>query len=131
MLSRKLALHVFQQFFLGFRAKVLGRSTHIIQNNRSNRKFQQKICPNHFAKIHRSVLCKITIDLFYFWDVYDVNLLKKKFGRSMAYSCRANVFIEFHRFKKKSNRHSWRLSNWSKIIQINGKSMGFSKLEWV
>ena len=42
MLSRKLALHVFQQFFLGFRAKVLGRSTHIIQNNRSNRKFQQK-----------------------------------------------------------------------------------------
>ena len=29
---------------------------------------------NHLSKIHRSVLCKITIDVFYFWDVYDVNL---------------------------------------------------------
>ena len=42
-----------------------------------------------FPKIHRSVLCKITIDLFYFWDVYDVNLREK----ISAYSCRTNVFI--------------------------------------
>ena len=31
--------------------------------------------------------------LFYFWDVYEVNLWEKNFGRSTAYSCRANVFI--------------------------------------
>ena len=28
----------------------------------------------HFPRIYRSVLCKITIDPLYFWDVYDVNL---------------------------------------------------------
>ena len=48
---------------------------------------------NHFPKIDRSVLHKITIDLLYFGDVYDVNLWEKAFGRSMAYSCRTNVFI--------------------------------------
>ena len=32
---------------------------------------------NCFPKIHRSVLPKITIDLFYFWNVYDVNLFGK------------------------------------------------------
>ena len=32
---------------------------------------------NHFQEIHRSVLHKITIDLWYFWDVYDVNLWEK------------------------------------------------------
>ena len=33
-------------------------------------------------KIHRNVLRKITIDLLYFWDVYDVNLWGKNSGRS-------------------------------------------------
>ena len=47
----------------------------------------------HFSKIHRSALRKITIDLLYFWDVYDVNLWEKNFGRSTAYSCRTNIFI--------------------------------------
>ena len=37
---------------------------------------------NHFPKIHRSVLHKITIDLLYFWDVYDANLWEKNSGRS-------------------------------------------------
>ena len=32
---------------------------------------------NHFQKIHRSVLHKITIVLVYFWDVYNVNLWEK------------------------------------------------------
>ena len=32
---------------------------------------------NHFQKIHRSVLLKTTIDLLYFWDVYDVSLWEK------------------------------------------------------
>ena len=32
---------------------------------------------NHLPKIHRSVLRKITIDLLYFWDIYDVNLWEK------------------------------------------------------
>ena len=47
----------------------------------------------HIPKIHRSVLRKIMIDLLYFWDVYDVSLWEKKFGRSSAYSCRTNIFI--------------------------------------
>ena len=45
---------------------------------------------NHFPKTHRN-----------FWDVYDVNLQEKKFGRSAAYSCRTNFFILFYNFKGK------------------------------
>ena len=48
---------------------------------------------NHFPKISRSIFRKITIDLLYFWDVYDVNLWENVFGRSTAYSCRTNAFI--------------------------------------
>ena len=33
------------------------------------------------------------MNLFDFWDVYDVSLWEKKFGRSTAYSCRTNVFM--------------------------------------
>ena len=44
-------------------------------------------------KIHRSVLRKITIDLLYFWDVFDVNLRGKNVCSSTAYSCRTNVCI--------------------------------------
>ena len=47
----------------------------------------------HFSKIHRSILRKITIDLLYFWDVFDVSLWEKNFGMSTAYSCRTNIFI--------------------------------------
>ena len=47
----------------------------------------------HFPKIHRSVLPKTTIDLLYFWDVYNVNLREKRFDRRTAYSCRTNIFI--------------------------------------
>ena len=47
----------------------------------------------HFPKIHRSVLPKTTIDLLYFWDVYNVTLGEKKFGRRTSYSCRTNIFI--------------------------------------
>ena len=36
----------------------------------------------HFPKIHRSVLRKTTIDLLYFWGVYDVNLWEKHFGKT-------------------------------------------------
>ena len=38
--------------------------------------------PRHSPKIHGSALRKITIYLLYFWDVYEVNLWEKKFGRS-------------------------------------------------
>ena len=41
------------------------------------------------------------IFLLYFYDIYDVNLGGKKFGRSTAYSCRVKVFVEFHNFMKK------------------------------
>ena len=57
----------------------------------------------HFPRIHIKVLRKIIIDLLYFWDVYDINLWEKKFGRSTAYSCRTNIFI-------------WISSFWEKII---------------
>ena len=29
--------------------------------------------------------------------------MKKKIGRSTAYSCKTNIFIQFHRFKKKQS----------------------------
>ena len=32
---------------------------------------------NHLLKNHRSVVLKITVDLLYFWDIYDVNLWEK------------------------------------------------------
>ena len=48
---------------------------------------------NHFQKIHKSILHKITIDLLYFWDVYYINLWENIFCRSTAYSCRTNAFI--------------------------------------
>ena len=38
------------------------------------------------------------IFLLYFYDAYDINLWKNNFGRSTAYSCRTNVFIESHHF---------------------------------
>ena len=55
----------------------------------------------HFPKIHRGVLCKITIDLLYFWDVYDVSLWEKNFGRSASYSCLIQISLyKFYRIKK-------------------------------
>ena len=56
---------------------------------------------NHFPKIHRSVLRKITIDPLYFWDIYDVNLWEKNFERKTAYLWRPNIFIQFHHSKQK------------------------------
>ena len=59
------------------------------------------VCPVHlvhFPKIHRSVLHKMTIDLLYFWDVYDVNLWQKKIRQKYG------LFMwnyKFHCFKKK------------------------------
>ena len=39
---------------------------------------------NHFPKIHGSVLRKITLDLLYFWEVYDVSLWETNYSKSMA-----------------------------------------------
>ena len=41
------------------------------------KKFFFNVFLNHFPKIHRSFLHKITIDLLYFWGVYDGNLWEK------------------------------------------------------
>ena len=46
----------------------------------------------HFPKIYRSVPRKITIDLLYFLDVYDVDLWGKNLGRSTAYLYWANIY---------------------------------------
>ena len=65
------------------------------------------------AHIYRYVYCQMNVFFFYFllnhfpkthrnfWDVYDVNLQEKKFGRSTAYSCRTNFFRLFYNFKGK------------------------------
>ena len=72
--------------------------------------FFSNVFVNHFPKIHRSVLRKITIDLLFFWDVYDVSL-----GRRTDYSSRRNVFIWFRHFKEKGDSNTgvflWNLWN--------------------
>ena len=35
-------------------------------------------------------------------SVLDVNLWEKNFDRITAYSCRTNIFIQFHHFKEKT-----------------------------
>ena len=44
---------------------------------------------------------KLKIFLLYFYDTYGINLWENTFGRSTAYSCRTDSFIEFHHFMKK------------------------------
>ena len=46
-----------------------------------------EVFTDHFLKIHRSAVHKITIVLLYFYNAYDVNLWEKYFGRSMASPC--------------------------------------------
>ena len=57
-------------------------------------KISKELVEVHFSRSEIFVL--------YFYDAYDANLWGKKFGRSTAYSCRTNVFIEFHFFMKKN-----------------------------
>ena len=42
-----------------------------------NEYFLFNVFINHFLRIHRSVLLKITIGLLYFRDIYDVNLWER------------------------------------------------------
>ena len=53
-----------------------------------------------FKKIQKYISNRSKIFLLYFYDVSDVNLREKKLGRSTSYSCRTNVFIEFHHLMK-------------------------------
>ena len=46
-------------------------------------------------KIHRSTF-RSKIFLLYFYDAYNVNLREKKFGVIIAFSWKANVYIEFY-----------------------------------
>ena len=39
--------------------------------------FFSNLLINHLPKIYRSILHKITVDLLYFWGIYDVNLWEK------------------------------------------------------
>ena len=48
--------------------------------------YEMNVFLRYFPKIHRSALRKLTINLLYFWDVYDVNLWGKIFGKSTAYA---------------------------------------------
>ena len=57
---------------------------------------------NHFLKINRSVLRKITIDLLYFWDVYDFSLWEKNYSRSTAYKAEAVFRITYFKTKESS-----------------------------
>ena len=63
-------------------------------------------------------------------DICTAFLRHKKLGRSIAYLCRTNLFIEFPQFWKK-NRHSWSLTNSSKTFLNQWEPMGFHKLQWM
>ena len=92
LLYRKTLLLAFYWYNLG--QNVGDKFTITIKKSKNFRIFIK--FPNflrHFPKIHRSVLRKITIDLLYFWDVFNVNLSEKNFDKSTAYSCRADTFI--------------------------------------
>ena len=65
---------------------------------------------NHFQKIPRSVLHKITIDLWYFWNVCDVNLWGK---------------LAFRRFHKTLSENPYKCSP-----QNNNRSMIFLSCLW-
>ena len=86
------------------------------------------ICQSeHFPKIHRSVLRKITIDLLYFWDVYDVNLWEKISAEVRLIHAERISYINFIALRK-NNKHNWRLNKSSKTFQINGNLWVF--LNW-
>ena len=63
------------------------------------------------------------------FDVYSVSLLHKNFGKSTAYSCRTNILIWFHHFKKKQytqlktkqvkqiNYNLWVFLNWETVLR--------------
>ena len=54
----------------------------------------------HFPKIHRSVLRKITIDLLYFLDVYEV--CEKKISPEVRLIHAEQIYLyKIHRFKRK------------------------------
>ena len=52
---------------------------------------------------------------------------KINFGKSAAYSCGTNVFIQFYRFKKKQETQL-KTENLKQDILNQWESMGFSKL---
>ena len=79
---------------------------------------------NSLSKVYFS---EITIDLFYFWDVYDVNLWEK-ISVEVALIHAEQMSLYNFIVLRKNNRHSWRLSNWSKTFQINGNLWVF--LNW-
>ena len=47
----------------------------------------------HFLNIH-SFLRKTAADLFYFWDIYDINLWEKNFGRSKTGTAEVRLKLE-------------------------------------
>ena len=65
----------------------------------------------HIPKIHRSALCKITIDLLYFWDVSDVNLWKK-ISAEVRFIHAEQMSSDNFIVLRKKNRHSWRPNLW-------------------
>ena len=70
---------------------------------------------NHFPKIHRSVPCKITIDLLYFRDVYDVNLWEKNLAEVRLISAEQMSLYNFIILRKKRDSNTvvflWNLWN--------------------
>ena len=64
---------------------------------------------SHFSKIHGSVLCKIAIDLLYFWDVYDVNLWEEISAEvQLVHAEQISLYNLI--VLGKNNRHSWGLN---------------------
>ena len=57
------------------KAYLVPRAFHELEITNWGQRFEK--LPIHFPKIHRSVLRKITIDILYFWDVYESVYEKK------------------------------------------------------
>ena len=66
------------------------------------------------------------IFLLHFYDACDVNLWKKKFGRSTAYSWRTNDSIKFHHLMKKKKKRQLKQNIW--VFGLSGPYSIFSQL---
>ena len=71
-----------------------------------------EVFTNHVPRILRSVLGKITIDQFYFWDAYDVSLWESYLSQKVCYIetrlQQGNVRGYFEN-KRNDKRFEWRL----------------------
>ena len=84
----------------------------------------------HFPKIHRSVLCKITIVISYFWDVSDVNLWKKKNSTEVRLTHAEEMPLYNFIVLRRKQQTQLKTKQLKQNILNQWESMGFSKLNF-